>query len=111
MCWRIVTVSQSIEDQLPPFLRSYGDLKDYVDSQLDNLPTNAAKGTAFARFVQGIVPISDLGSQFNEPEMQQHSHDGGVDLKAQNADGTKMLYIQSKLTMRGVDDLDAIIQS
>jgi hypothetical protein len=97
-------------DQLPAFLQSYGNLQDHLNSQLDNL-NSTDKGITFANFIRKIIPMTKFGDgfDFDDITVNQPSHDGGVDLVAQTEDRTKILYVQSKLTLRGVDDLDLVI--
>jgi hypothetical protein len=93
----------------PVFLHSYSLLKDHLEGEFQDL-TNVERGKVFAEFVSEIVPLSTFGSQFEKPLIsEKHSHDHGVDLEAHSADGTKTLYIQSKLTIRTADDIDQII--
>src|SRR5690242_10925819 len=99
-------------DQFPIFLRSYGNLADHLNSQLDGLTSNT-KGSIFARFTSKIIPLTEVGlrSEFDAEDIKirQHSHDDGVDIECTSSDKSRILYVQCKLTLRNVSDFDAII--
>jgi len=93
----------------PIFLQSYDLLKEHLEGEFTDL-TNVDRGKLFAEFVSEIVPLSIFGSQFEKPVIsEKHSYDQGVDLEARSTDGTKRLYIQSKLSIRSADEIDQII--
>jgi hypothetical protein len=99
-------------DQFPLFLQSYGNLVDHLNSQLDDL-TSKGKGDIFARFTSKIIPLTEVGlkSEFDADDIKirQHSHDEGVDIECINNDRSRILYVQSKLTLRNASEFDTII--
>lgn len=97
-------------DQFPIFLRSYEDLHDHLDSQLEG-QTGKSKGDIFADFATKIVPLTDIGvrMQFTDFTLGKSSHDEGVDITFTNEDKSVILYIQCKLRFKGVDELDTIL--
>lgn len=99
-------------DQFPIFLQSYGNLVDHLNSQLDDL-TSKGKGDIFARFTSKIIPLTEVGlkSEFDADDIKirQHSHDEGVDIECINNDRSRILYVQSKLTLRNASEFDTII--
>ena len=46
---------------------------------------------------------------FETPRLRQRTHDKGVDLECESRDGREKLCIQSKYTIRTIDDLDGIV--
>lgn len=99
-------------DLFPVFLRSYGNLADHLNSQLEGR-TSKAKGDIFAKFTSRIIPRTEIGikSEFvaDDIKLQQHSYDDGVDIECHNSDKSKILYIQCKLSLKNTGDFDAII--
>jgi hypothetical protein len=68
----------------PFYLASYSDLRDHFDSNFSQLNPRE-RGIKFAHVVQGLVPYTSFGSRgYKNPEMQQESYDGGVDLIAES---------------------------
>lgn len=99
----------SSNDQLPSFLRTYEDFNDYIRSRFES-ENNTDKGDFFAKFITKIFPLSSIGDTFKEITLSHNkSRDGGVDLTARSDDLQKILYGQSKLTIRDVADIDGII--
>lgn len=89
------------------FLSSEADFLAHLQSQLANLgPVDI--GRRFARFSQYLFSYSDVGMDFKLPQLRQETHDGGVDMEAESKFGGTTAFIQSKYTIRGVDDLDQI---
>lgn len=105
-------MSTSAIDQFPIFLQSYGNLVDHLNSQLDEL-TSIVKGNIFARFTSKIIPLTGVGlkSEFDADDIKirQHSHDDGVDIECINNARSRILYVQSKLTLRNASEFDTII--
>lgn len=91
----------------PDFLKDYQSLKLHFDEVYSNCDSNE-KGERFANFVRSIAPYTNVGRNFDLPELEQRSHDGGVDLKATN-DQNDELLIQSKYTLRDKADFGTII--
>lgn len=98
----------NVQKSLPDFLSEYGSFYSHMQSLFDNVE-NTEKGQKFAEFARDLVPHTEIGKSFNVPELRPPSHDGGVDLEANAKESSSCLYIQSKYTIRSVDDLDAII--
>jgi hypothetical protein len=94
--------------QLPPFIRSYGELLSHLQSEFDPLNSNE-RGDYFLEFAERIVPHTEVGARFGLPKKRQKTHDKGVDLECETPDKSELLSIQSKYTISGVDDLDLII--
>lgn len=101
----------SLED-FPYFLQSYENLSEHLRGMFDELQLSSKeKGDRFTDFVTKIIPLTEIGIrvQFETIERRKHSYDGGVDIICRNADGTHILYIQSKLTLNRVDDFDSVL--
>ncbi len=94
--------------QLPPFIRSYGELYSHLQSEFEPLGPNE-RGDYFLEFAERIVPHTEVGARFELPQKRQKTHDKGVDLECETPDKSERLSIQSKYTISGVDDLDLII--
>ncbi len=94
--------------QLPPFIRSYGELYSHLQSEFEPLGPNE-RGDYFLEFAERIVPHTEVGARFDLPKKRQKTHDKGVDLECETPDKSEKLSIQSKYTISGVDDLDLII--
>ncbi len=97
-------------EKFPFFLRSYENLADHLSSQFESL-TAKDKGDMFVDITTRLIPLTDIGikSQFEVIERCQHSYDDGVDIICRNAEGTKILYVQCKLTLKGADAFDSVI--
>lgn len=96
------------QDQYPTFLRDYGGLLSHFNSQFADL-NSYERGDKFVQFVQRLIPHSSVGERFEVPKLRQVSHDKGVDLECESKDKTEQLFVQSKYTIKGVDDIDGII--
>lgn len=95
----------------PFYLTSYSDLRDHFDSNFAELNPRE-RGKKFASVVEGIVSYTGFGSRgFDKPEMQQESHDGGVDLIAKNLTTKDVLCIQSKYTLPDKTAFDGVISN
>ncbi|KAB2932821.1 MAG: hypothetical protein F9K25_06310 [Candidatus Contendobacter sp.] len=98
-----------IDVKLPSYLSSFDLLEQHIRGQLNDL-NSTEKGDRFARFVQRLVPQSEIGSNFELPELRdKKSSDGGVDLIANAKFSDKVLYIQSKLWVDRADTIDSVI--
>jgi len=95
-------------NDLPPFVRSYGELYSHLQSEFDPLTSNE-RGDHFLEFAERVVPHTEVGERFELPKKRQKTHDKGVDLECESLDKSGLLSIQSKYTISGVDDLDLII--
>lgn len=97
-------------DQFPFFLQAYDNLQDHLNSQLDGLNPKE-KGDMFVDITTKLIPLTEIGirTQFEKIERCQHSYDDGVDIICRNAEGTKVLYVQCKLSMKGVEAFDSVI--
>jgi hypothetical protein len=103
-------MTQNNVQELPYFLRSYEDLRQHLDTELEKTSSSVDKGFVFAKFASQVIPLSEYGSDFDNIELNsKKSRDGGIDLYAQSNDASKILYGQSKVTIRQVDDIDLII--
>lgn len=98
-----------MNDAFPGYLTSYSDLRDHFESNFAGLSPRD-RGLKFAKVVQGIVAYTNFGSRgFENPELQQESHDEGVDLIAEHSSTRDILCIQSKYTLRDKIDFDAVM--
>lgn len=96
-------------DVLPDYLKSYEVLQQHIRAHLNESSTTE-KGERFARFVQRLIPQTELGVLFQFPELNsKKSHDGGIDLFAQSRDGDRKLFIQSKLWVDRVETIDSVL--
>lgn len=95
-------------NQYPAFLRDYGSLLSHFNSQFAEL-NSYERGDKFVRFVQRLVPHSGVGERFEALQLRQASHDQGIDLECESKDNTELLFVQSKFTVKGVDEIDGII--
>jgi hypothetical protein len=100
-----------MSDIFPFYLASYSDLHDHFDNNFSEL-TPRERGIKFANVVQGLVPYTSFGSRgYKKPEMQQESHDGGVDLIADSLTTRDKLCIQSKYTLPDKTAFDGVISN
>jgi hypothetical protein len=90
------------------FLASEADFLAHLQAQLASL-TPVEIGRRFARFAQYLFSYTDVGEDFKLPQQRQETHDGGVDMEAEAKNGSAVAFIQSKYTIRSVDDIDKII--
>ena len=90
------------------FLVSEADFLAHLQAQLASL-TPVEIGRRFARFAQYLFSYTDIGEDFKLPQQRQETHDGGVDMEAEAKNGNAVVFIQSKYTIRSVDDIDQII--
>jgi hypothetical protein len=82
---------------LPDFLLDYGSLMSHFESETGSL-TNVAKGARFVEFAQKLIPQTEEGERFHEPQKNpKQSYDKGVDLIAEAKEGSTRLYIQAKV--------------
>ncbi len=97
-----------INDEIPDFLSSYGLLIDHFDLMLSD--DDGSKGDIFVNFATKIIPLSEIGSQFEQPRVnEKKSHDKGVDIIAYNNDRTKILYAQAKYKVKDAPAFDNIL--
>lgn len=96
------------QSSIPSFLVNQTDFISHLQTLMDGLKPNEI-GERFARFAQHLIPYTDIGKNFNSLEKRQVSHDGGVDLESRSRDDKEILFVQVKFTIKGVDDIDAII--
>lgn len=95
--------------ELPYFLKDYGDLSSYFQSQFEGLGS-IEKGRKFLRFALRVIMLTDYPERFQKPEpSKKESHDGGVDAEAIGIQGQAHLYIQSKYAVKGVNEIDSIV--
>lgn len=95
-------------DELPNFLKSYGLMIDHFDLILGN--DDGSKGDIFVNFATKVIPLSEIGSQFEQPRVNdKKSHDKGVDIIAYNSDKTKVLYVQAKYKVKDAPAFDNIL--
>jgi hypothetical protein len=96
-------------DGLPPFLESFQGLSDHFDQHFESLDGNK-RGDLFLSMVRKLVPLTDEGREFGEPEVSERkSHDDGVDLFTATNEKKQVLCVQSKYKIREKIDFDAII--
>ncbi len=101
-------VMSSLEN-FPYFLQSYENLAEHLRGLFDEQElTPKEKGDKFVEFVTKIIPLTEIGIQiqFETIELRKHSHDEGVDVACMNSERTHILYVQSKLTLNKVEDVD-----
>src|SRR5690242_9298624 len=94
--------------QYPPFLLDYGSLLSHFNIHFTDL-NSAERGETFVQFVRRLVPHTPIGERFEKPYVRQRSHDQGVDLTAEGKNQQEILFVQSKYTIRDVDEIDRII--
>lgn len=92
----------------PEFLKEYGMLLSHMQTQFETLDSRR-RGITFEAFVQRLIPHTPIGERFERPEKTTDTHDKGIDFKCSSEDGSGSLYVQSKYTMAGVDELDLVI--
>lgn len=92
----------------PYFLQNYSNLQNHFQEQFEELTPND-RGNIFADFVEKLIPYTKFGRDFEQPEQQKKSRDGGVDLIAEGKDKNKILFVQSKYSIKEKTDLDSII--
>jgi len=91
--------NEVIDDRLPDYLESYDSLTQHFRGQLEDLSTTE-KGKKFEQFVQRLIPRTEVGSDFNLPDLHGKSGDEGVDLITQGKEGRSVLYIQARIVIR-----------
>jgi hypothetical protein len=96
-----------MDNETLDFLASEANLLSHLQAQLTGLSPYQI-GHRFARFVQYLYPYTEVGASFKLPQLRQESHDGGVDMEAEPKSGAKSAYIQSKYSIRSVDEVDQI---
>jgi hypothetical protein len=96
-------------NNLPEHLQSYENLSQNFRAELKGL-SSKSKGDRFEKFVKALIPETDFGVNFEAPEIIGQTGDGGVDLIAEGKDGNSKLYIQAKLTIDRVEEIDGIIR-
>lgn len=95
------------KQKYPEFLKDYAALKTHFDENYQDLSPNQ-KGDRFAEFVQSLMPYTNFGRRFDKPELEQKSHDGGVDMIANNS-LNQVLLTQSKFSLKDKADFGTII--
>jgi hypothetical protein len=96
-------------DGLPPFLDSFQSLSGHFDQHFESLDSNK-RGDKFLALVRRLVPLTDEGREFGEPEVSERkSHDDGVDLFTATNEKKQILCVQSKYKIREKGDFDSII--
>jgi hypothetical protein len=97
------------ESQLPNYLDSFHALEQHFRSQFDGL-TSTEKGDRFAHFVQRLIPQTDIGTEYEVPELRKKlSKDGGIDLIAQGKGNDSVLFIQSKEWVDRAETIDNVL--
>jgi hypothetical protein len=103
------TVTSESAMEWPEYLTEYEALVQHFRAQLEGQNTSE-KGRRFARLVQRLTPQTELGPDYDFPEVSQtQSNDEGVDLSAKASEGPGVLYIQSKLWIDRAEDFDSIM--
>jgi hypothetical protein len=97
----------AVPQVLPDYLASLTHLTQFFEGQFDGLDPRE-RGRRFARLVQRVVPLSEVGRPFGALEARPESHDGGVDLISETVNG-QQLCVQSKYRMSQKADLDSVI--
>jgi hypothetical protein len=94
--------------QIPDFLETQADFLSHLQAQLaDKTPQEI--GRRFAKFAQYIFLHTEIGQDFKLPEQRQETHDGGVDMRSESKKTSQLAYLQSKYTIKSVDEVDQII--
>jgi hypothetical protein len=87
-------------------------LQNHFQVEFEELTSND-RGNIFADFAEKLIPYTKFGRDFEQPEQQKPSRDGGVDLiaegKDEGKDKNKMLFVQSKYSIKEKSDFDTII--
>jgi hypothetical protein len=94
--------------QFPDFLHDYGRLLSHFQSEFEPLDSKG-RGDFFAEFTRRLVPHTEVGRRFERPIKRKQTYDEGVDLECGSKDHAEALYIQSKYTVPGVDEVDSIV--
>ena len=94
---------------LPDFLQSYENLRQHFEEHFAHLPSQE-KGEVFLRLAQQLIPLTDEGQAFPEPQANvRKTHDQGIDLLTAETDEGRVLFAQSKFTLSTKDELDSIL--
>lgn len=100
-----------MSDIFPFYLNSYAELRDHFDNNFSGLPARE-RGQRFANMVRGLALYTNFGSRgFKAPELQQESHDDGVDLISEHSSTKDLLCIQSKYTLPDKNAFDSVISN
>jgi hypothetical protein len=99
-------MSTQLEDY-PPFLQNYGSLLSHFNGHFSDL-NSGERGERFVQFAKRLIPHTAIGERFEVPHIRQRSHDQGVDLEAESKDKKEILSVQSKYTIKDIDELDRI---
>lgn len=100
--------NQITESRFPDYLNSYGSLIQHFRGQLKNLSTTE-KGNRFERFVQRLAPRTEIGLDYDIPDLHGKPGDKGVDLIARSKDGRSTIYIQAKMWVDEAVEIDSIV--
>jgi len=93
---------------IPLFLSNETEFVSHLQCLMEGL-SNFEMGERFAKFSQHLLPHTDTGNGYSPLVKRQASHDGGVDLEAKSLDGGEELFVQTKYTIKSVDELDSIM--
>ena len=94
--------------EFPFFLQDYGQLLSHFQAEFERL-TSKQRGDAFALFTQRLVPHTEVGRNFERPQLRKQTYDEGVNLECKSKTESEWLDVQAKYTIAGVDDVDSII--
>lgn len=94
--------------ELLEFLRSEADFLSHLQAQFASM-NSVEIGRRFARFVQYLFSYTEIGVDFKVPQLRQETHDNGVDMTCESKFDDRIAYIQSKYTIKSVDEIDQIV--
>lgn len=95
------------ENEYPFFLQSYANLKTHFEEQFHGLSSNE-KGDLFLDFVKRLIPHTRIGRRFEDVQERKKTHDQGIDLFAENPGDNHVLLVQSKYTLRDVENFNGV---
>lgn len=105
-------MSQS-EIEFPQYLESYGSFFSHLQNQFESMATHEKseqKGNKFIEFALRVIPHIGIAQRFNRPEAnKKKSHDKGVDIITESKDGSEIIFVQAKYTLRDVQEFDSIL--
>ncbi len=96
-----------MQNEMPDFLNDYDLMIQHFRSELED----KVRGKKFERFVQKLIPQTEIGDDFYLPNLQNESpsSDDGVDIIAEGKTGKYMLCVQAKFEINRKDTIDSII--
>jgi hypothetical protein len=97
------------EHVFPDHFETYDNFHEWLLASFSDGATTVGKGQTFRDFAIDVLPMTSRARRFGSLSPNpKHSYDGGVDATSEQLAG-EQLVVQSKLTIVGKDDIDAII--